>query len=304
MDYVRTRLKDQIKIKSFISVHYFEYHKKYSYKGERHDFWEFVYADKGDILVVAEEKKLILKQGEIIFHKPGEFHNIIGNGVEGCNSVILSFDADSPAMKFFQNKILTLSLKQKRLLALILEEAKCIFVPPYNDPEQKKLIKNKNIKFGSEQLFKMYVEQLLISLIRDEREKTEEDTFIKERENEELAVQIEEYLSENVWGSLNFDDVCHKFSRSKTSVKHAFKNYSGKGVMEFYNELKIEAAKKLIREETLNFSEISEKLSFSSVHYFSRHFKSHTGMTPSQYVLSVKSMTFLDKSEFSCCNAS
>ena len=291
MDYLRTKLNDSIKINSFISVHYFEYHKLYSYKGEKHDFWELVYNDKGEITVVAEDKKQILKQGEMVFHRPNEFHSVIGNGLEGSNTVIISFDCKSKAMAFFEGKTITLSVKQKRLLAFIVEEAKKIFVPPFNDPEQKKLTKLKNIEFGSEQLFKMYVEQLLISLIRDENKEKRTESSVKERESEETAVIIEEYLRENVWGNICFEDVCHKFSRSKTNVKRAFKEYFGKGVMEYYNELKVETAKKLIREEAYNFSQISEKLSFNSVHYFSRHFKNHTGMTPSQYVLSVKSMS-------------
>ncbi|MEG2044973.1 MAG: AraC family transcriptional regulator, partial [Clostridia bacterium] len=33
----------------------------------------------------------------------------------------------------------------------------------------------------------------------------------------------------------------------------------------------------------LNFTQIASKLSFTSVHYFSKNFKIKTGMTPSQY---------------------
>ena len=44
-----------------------------------------------------------------------------------------------------------------------------------------------------------------------------------------------------------------------------------------------EAAKRMIKETSFNFTEISEKLGFSGVHYFSRLFKKHVGMTPSEY---------------------
>jgi YesN/AraC family two-component response regulator len=55
--------------------------------------------------------------------------------------------------------------------------------------------------------------------------------------------------------------------------------------------MKIDRAKEMIREKKYNFSEISERLSFSSIHYFSRRFKLITGMTPSEYAASVKSMS-------------
>ncbi|HHW00172.1 MAG TPA: helix-turn-helix domain-containing protein [Clostridiaceae bacterium] len=58
--------------------------------------------------------------------------------------------------------------------------------------------------------------------------------------------------------------------------------------MEFYRNLIIEKAKKMIREGYHNFTEISDILGYTSIHYFSRAFKKATGMTPSEYAISVK----------------
>ena len=52
-------------------------------------------------------------------------------------------------------------------------------------------------------------------------------------------------------------------------------------------DLKLKEAKRLIRESSLNFTEISELLGFNSLHYFSRLFKERVGMTPSEYARSV-----------------
>ena len=65
------------------------------------------------------------------------------------------------------------------------------------------------------------------------------------------------------------------------------------GIIQHFSYLRIEKAKQLIREENYNFSEIAEKLSFSSIHYFSNVFKKITDMTPSEYITSVKSKTEL-----------
>ena len=54
--------------------------------------------------------------------------------------------------------------------------------------------------------------------------------------------------------------------------------------------MKVEAAKELIRTEQMNFTQISEKLGYTSIHYFSRQFKKVTGMTPSEYASSIKAM--------------
>jgi AraC-like DNA-binding protein len=76
---------------------------------------------------------------------------------------------------------------------------------------------------------------------------------------------------------------------SRTRIKNSFREKIGTGIIQYFRYIKIEKAKELIREENYNFSEIAEKLGFSSVHYFSSVFKKITDMTPSEYVISVKS---------------
>ena len=56
----------------------------------------------------------------------------------------------------------------------------------------------------------------------------------------------------------------------------------------YFKNLKIDEAKIMIREGEYNFTEIAHRLGYSSIHYFSRHFKKATGMTPSEYAYSVK----------------
>ena len=70
-----------------------------------------------------------------------------------------------------------------------------------------------------------------------------------------------------------------------------FKDENGCGVIDYFSHLKIETAKKMIREESGNFSQISDYLGYSSIHYFSRQFKKFTGMTPSEYASSIKALS-------------
>ena len=46
----------------------------------------------------------------------------------------------------------------------------------------------------------------------------------------------------------------------------------------------------MIRSGQMNFTQISEYLGYSSIHYFSRQFKRSTGMTPSEYVSSIRAL--------------
>ena len=76
MTYIPTPLKREIVIDSIITIHYFEYMRDFVFQGESHDFWEFLYVDKGTILVTAGETEYKLNTGDIIFHKPNKISRI------------------------------------------------------------------------------------------------------------------------------------------------------------------------------------------------------------------------------------
>ena len=68
MDYKALRLKRPFEVDEVVSVHYFEYASNYCYEGEQHDFWEFLYVDKGELHVRAGSRELTMKRGQMIFH--------------------------------------------------------------------------------------------------------------------------------------------------------------------------------------------------------------------------------------------
>lgn len=291
--YEKTKLIEVFDIKKIVSIHYFEFAKDYVFDGEKHDFWEFVYVDKGEVEVMAETMGYKLKQGEMIFHKPNEFHNVWANGKVAPNIIIVSFECLSPAMEFFKSKIFKLIDSERTLLAQIIREAKEAFSTPFDVSSLAKLEKRTSQLFGCEHLIKLYLVQLLINLVRIDsniRGDSRISKVTKERSEGEMLKKITLYLTDNIYNQLTFNDVYEFCALSKTNLKTLFKEKMGVGVMEYFKTLKIEAAKTLIKESELNFTEISDKLSYASIHYFSRHFKRVTGMNPSQYASSVKVM--------------
>ncbi|NMA65021.1 MAG: AraC family transcriptional regulator [Clostridiaceae bacterium] len=291
MDYVKTPIKEEIIIKNIVTVHYFEYAHDYVFEGEKHNFWEFLYVDKGEVEVMADNLGYRLKHGEMIFHKPNEFHNVWANGKVAPNLIVISFECKSPAMTFFENKILNIGDEEKKLLAQIIREAKNAYSSPLGTPSLKKLEKRQNSLFGCEQLIRIYLEQMLINLVRKKlivNNQSRLSSSVKERSDNDLMLKITDFLKENIHKTLSFDDVCKYSKIGKTNLKVLFKEKVGVGVMEYFRNFKIEEAKTMIREGKYNFTEIASKLGYSSIHYFSRHFKKATGMTPSEYAYSVK----------------
>lgn len=289
--FVPTVLKREIEIESVVTLHYFEHAKNYVFGGERHNFWELVYVDKGRLEVIAENNGYELQQGQMIFHQPNEFHNLYGNGEVAPNVVIFTFVCNSPAMSFFKHKIAYATARQRDLMAQIIKEAQMAFSNPLGDPYTVELERSKHVPFGTEQMISLQLEMLLLDMIRnemplDQRPKT--SSSIKHRSDCDLVLRIQQYMEEHLCDSLSFSDICQFSAQSATNLKTIFKSVTGKGVMEYYRDLKIVQAKIMLREGTGNITQIADKLGYSSVHYFSRHFKQETGMTPREYTLSVQ----------------
>ncbi len=289
--YTFTPLQSIISIDNIISVHYFEYSKNYIFEGEKHNFWELLYVDKGKISVMADDQKYSLIKDEIIFHKPNEWHTVIANKQVAPNLIVIGFECTDEAMRLLEGKIITASEKAKLKLANIVKYAKEVFSSRLDDPMLKKLQKKAASPIGSEQLIKLNLEMLLIDVIRNNvyslaksrAEFFEEKQLLSERVN-----IIKNMLTEHVDDKLTLDDICEKTLMSKSSLQKLFKDETGLSVMNYFNTLKIEKAKTLIREYNYNFTEIAQILGFSSIHYFSRKFKHITGMTLSEYGSSAK----------------
>ncbi len=295
MEFTPVTPKNVLVIDKLYTVHYFAYAKNFIFTGEKHDFWEMAYIDSGDVGVVADGTGYTLRQGEAIFHKPNEYHNIWANG-KYAHVLILSFSSKSRMMSFFKNKILTFDEEDTRLLRKIIDEAKLAFAEPLDIVDLPGMTLRRDAPPGASQLTRLYMEALLIGLARKNSAvpHAERLSTRAEDENEDKIVRvIREYLESHLTETVTLDDICARLCFSKTYIKALFKRRTGTSIIQYFIMLKIAKAKRMISEGGLTFSEIAEKCGFSSVHYFSRLFKSHTGMTPSAYEKSIQSKRIL-----------
>lgn len=292
MEFTKTPLVEEFNIGHIVTLHYFEFARDFVFEGEKHDFWEFLYVDKGEVEVMADSKGYVLKQGDIIFHKPNEFHSVWANKKTAPDLIVITFPCDSPSMKLFENKIFNLEDSERNILAEIIREGTEAFLPPLDMPSINTLSKNQLSSFGSEQLVKIYIELLLIKLVRRGKHlpgKSRLSSSAKERSEDEVIRRIIDYMQENIYSFLSLDELCRFSQMGRSHLSTMFKQKVGYGAVEYFRKMKIDLAKKLIREEQLNFTEIAEKLGYSSIHCFSRHFKSVEDVSPTEYARSVKS---------------
>ena len=281
--YVKTQLQNVINISKIVTVHYYEFDKNFVFNGESHDFWEMVYIDKGRVQVRNDEEELNLSQGEIIFHRPNEFHSI--KALDSApNFFVVSFVCHSPLMMYLEKYHTVLNKMLLGFISSIIKEAETTYEMPKNDPTLKKLIKKETAPIGGEQLIKTYLEQFLIFLIRNILKKEEPNVFpSKESMETHLVSSAKRLIEEKVEEPFRVNDLCVALGYSKSYLSKLFHEQTGETIANFAILQKIKRAKQLIRDGNLNFTQISDKLSFDNPQYFSRVFKRVTGMTPSEF---------------------
>ena len=288
-DYVGARLRNDINIGKLFSVHYFEYPTNFKFEGESHNFWEIVYVDKGDITVFADDISFPVTQGNAVFHKPNEWHSLHTSSVSATNVVIISFESISPAMSFFENKTLTVGQEQKIIFSKIISEYTNAFQTHSNTPYTKKLNRKKVSVIGAEQLIKQYIAELLISFIRYSIPTLQRSQMSINRESS-LSNMIINYMLDHITENITIEELVRYSGSNKTTIAKVFRNTFNTSIMEYFIKLKIDTAKKYLREDNYNISQISDLLGYSGIHYFSRQFKKVTGMSPTEYAASIQAM--------------
>ncbi|MDO4275498.1 MAG: AraC family transcriptional regulator [Eubacteriales bacterium] len=294
MAYESIYLENEIHVENIYTVHYFEYRSDFHFEGERHNFWEFQCVDKGNAEVQTDSGSHVLNRGQVIFHKPNEFHTLSAIGKSAPNIVVVSFGCNSPCMKFFENRILNISDTERNLMGLLIAEARRCIASPLDDPYMEKMEKRQDSLFGSQQLIRLYLEQILIYMIR--RNTVPQlsmplGKFANFKNNSATYNKILFYLEEHIREYVSIEDICHDNLIGRSQLQKMFRDHHHCGVIDFFSQMKIEFAKQLIRENQMNFTQISDFLGYSSIHYFSRQFKKISGMTPSEYASSIKALS-------------
>jgi AraC-like DNA-binding protein len=244
-----------------------------------------VYMDRGECEILAGDRCFELHQGEIYFHKPYEKHMLkVIKGI--CPNVfIITFESSSPAMSYFDGRKIEADINTKQHISAIIHEASGTFDLPFNDPCANELyVRSGNSLWAGDQSTLLRLELMLIELARRTDDKPSGRVYNKEIITDEFCLKVIEYMEQKIYEKINMEDMSHALSFSKSYIYKRFVNSCGCSVVDYFTIMKINEAKRLIRETKKNFFEISETLHFSNSHYFSTVFKKETGKTFISYL--------------------
>jgi len=288
--YQMHKLEPLFFVKGLENVAQYDLPADFAFDGESHDSWELTYVDRGQIVISVKGENYLLKAGEMVFYTPGEFHSIHLMEKKPATIIVVTFNCDSPGMDMVQEKILFLGAEEKRCLATIVQEGARTYAHFDNIPPFVNMEKVKNPPFGSEQIIKNALEQLLIYICR-RGDNIGMDLRVLTDSLEpagSLAERVKTYMQDHLAEKLTLELISEAHNISISQLKRIFKEQTGTSVISCLIDLRIRAAKKLIREGELNFTQIAEAVGYDNIYYFSAMFKKQTGKTPTEYSKSVR----------------
>ena len=110
----------------------------------------------------------------------------------------------------------------------------------------------------------------------------EESTF--SQADETFLLKLNKIILEHLDSShLDVTFICKEIGMSRASLYNKLKALTDMGANDYINKFRMEKAITLITSTDLSFTEIAEKVGFTTSRYFSTAFKQYTGETPTQY---------------------
>lgn len=267
--YSKTKVDSVVSVLSVITVYHIDLSGR-ALSGEAHDFPEIFYVESGRGRTRVEGSELLLNAGQMVIYAPNAFHGTETPSLCPDGTVdIVSFETERPLPSSLYNRPITLSGQQRLQIEQIIQTALPLF-------EKRIGVRGMLRKNGADpcllQRVKNLLELFLLSLI------TPSESYSMRQ-----MAAVTDYMMQNIGRTLTLQDITRDLGVSLPTLKQLVRENCASSPIAYFSELKIEEAKRLIRETPMNMTEISQKLGFLSVHHFSKKFKQKTGLSPTEY---------------------
>lgn len=253
----------------FEQLYTFFYQKSpgnFYFRGESHNPYELVYVDQGALHNLVDGRDIVLKQQECLIIGRNSWH--IQFSDEPVSFLTVSFDLRSPFLDTLTGQAMLLRQDLKPLLEKMVHEL------------QRDSFSGDCI----EALLKL----LLVELIRRPQQSSaarKPSTFHSENE---ILNQILQQISKNISSKISLQKLAESVHISVPYVHTLFVRHLGIPPGQYIMKIRMEESKLLLQEGTMTIGEVAARMGFSSIQHFSKQFKNICGISPSQYVKSLR----------------
>lgn len=240
-----------------------------------HNEYELIGILKGSIQIRIRSEIVLLQQGDIFLVNPNIIHAL--QNVEGEGNLCMVIQI-RPELFILDGNGATLFFY---LDSTDEEIPKCGFSYFY-----KKMAKIIYETMNEEKYAQFRVRAEACGLIADLFDYVVYDERFKDSKTEnaqELTVAIIEYMEKHLEDEKLLERTCHEYGLSRKTMDRNLKNTIGVTGKEIIDNLRMEKAKKLLKNTDKNMNYILDHCGFGSEKTFYRMFRQETGLTPKEF---------------------
>lgn len=245
-----------------------EENKDFVFKGEKHPYWELMYVDKGEITCIVDGHKYSLKQGDLIFYRPNEFHALRANKRSMVSFLNIAFSLRQGG-DLFRQRLFSIDADIHALLQGMIEET------------------GKTDDYSLD-FIEAHLKLILLRLLRGkkqlERESGKIYTAISASTRHQLVAEAQRLVEQGLFDeTLSVAQIARQLNVSTSHLYRVFVESTGTNMQTYINDAKLRKAKDMLAAGNYSISQISQRLNFCSSTYFSTKFKEKYEVTPREY---------------------
>ncbi|MEK3722708.1 AraC family transcriptional regulator [Paenibacillus sp. FSL H8-0034] len=260
------------------------------------DYHVLIFVIEGEMQVFEAGKEYRIREGEVLFLKSG-IHHWGENGTRpGTTTLWIHFydnlgdpgQAEETEPMNHQPMLMpasTLYSPEQYDFSFALPKMIKVKNAPYMNRKLKELYDLYNAPRHFHHLYlSMGSLDIFLDLVRQSQENqmlSKSDTVVR---------RLVKYLDEHSHMELDTDRIHNDFQLNYQYLSTLFKTKMGTSMFKYHERLRIHHAAELLKNTSMNISEVSDKMGYASPYYFSRVFKKVMGESPSEYIKNIYRM--------------
>lgn len=255
------------------------------FPAHKHNYIEFNYVYEGKLTEIIHNKKIELKEGEIIFLNKDITHAIEKSSKE---DIIINFIIKPEFFDF----LLSLSENDNIIFSFLL---KSMYLSKNNKGEYLyfKVANEKNIQEILEKIIseiyepsimsgttiKLLVGLLIVELLKDS---SKIEVYSEDNYDNFIIIEVLKYIDSN-YSIATLSEISEMLKQPDYKVSKLMKKYTNMTFKELLQEKRLNKAKQLLNETNFSVVEIISLVGYENLTYFYKIFKDKYGYTPKEY---------------------
>ncbi len=235
--------------------------------------YEITLIVSGSAVCCTNDRTVHLRKGDLHFCKPGDTHAIYADAHAPLRYFYMGFTLDAPEEHPLHSMVESLSESK---LSSASDSFDCFsrFCTIFSD------------FMGEPAYSDLLIDNELVNIVIDVYRSFTRDSVVGYNQNtnsNNLVHDIVLYIDQNIKRIDLLSDLSRRFSYSYNYLSHLFTATMRRSLKDYVKEKKFEIACEWLRSTDKTITEISDELSFNTIHTFSRAFKNHFGISPAAY---------------------